>query len=627
MKKELSFAILLSFGLAGSVYAAGVPDYQLDEMIVTATATPVKKQNSFADVTVITREQIEAGHFKNIYELLENVPGVNTRLYGNAVGFELSWKTSPTIRGGRAIFMIDGVDQSSDNTFRGGGISINTDDIERVEVYKASASTIYGANAIGGVINVITKQHYDKPRTKVGYEVGSYGYNKFGVTTDGEAGKNFWSVQATKNYSYDYKDGRGYTVPNYVNARDINFKYGYRASDTVNVIAKYDSHHQNMAWANKHPAGDNAWGNHNIDAFTFLVNYRSLDGKTGNDFSFIHSKLDSSRYYKKQSTYDYSNYTRYNFTDRFFKQFGNHRISAGYSYNNFKTETDGNMDEHAIYLQDEWQITDKWNFTAGVRKTMPGNYADKYTKEFHLGYKINDQVNLYAGSSEYYTPPSYSQVYGDPSNNVVGNHALKPTSGRTDEFGVNAQIGEHTTINANIFKRTEKETVGKTWFDPAHSNLGDPVIYRNIEGGSHINGFELNVSTKLSDYLYADFGYFKMNMKERSTITTALPGRQYMIGLSYRRNTFDINLYGNARYNITHSKNMKSGPMLPEDSYWIWNLSANYQVTPEIKAFGKINNLMDLYYTASGDWYAQYGEILQYASPGRSYVVGVSYTF
>lgn len=630
MKKELVAGVLLALGTGGSGFAEETtPQYQMNEVIVTATATPVEVRNSMADVTVITREQIEAGHFRNVYELLENIPGVNTRLYGNAVGFELSWKTAPTLRGAKAIFLIDGVDQSSDQTFRGGGISINTDDIERVEIYKGSASTIYGANAIGGVINVITRKHYDKPQTKLEYNYGSYGYNRFNVNTQGEIGKSFWALQLSKNYSGDYKDGHGENVPNNVNANDINLKYGYRVSDTVNVIAKYDSHRQNMSWENKHPAGDSAWGNHNIDAFTFLVDYQSIDGKTGNTFSFIHSKLDSKRYYLKDLGRDLTDYTRYNITDRYFQQIGNHRISAGYSFNRYNDAYSiaGNRDEHAIYVQDEWDITDKWNFIMGIRRTMPSDYADKFTKEFHLGYKINDKVNVYAGSSEYYIPPSSTAAYGDPNNNVVPNHDLSPTTGRTDEIGINAQLNGKTTLNANIFRRIEDGSIGVTWLEPDHAHLGDPRIYRNVEGGSHYKGIELNLSTRIGDYLYANLGYFKMNIGERSSLTTALPGRQYIIGLSYRRENFDVNLYGNARYNITHSKSMKGGPMLPEDSYWLWDLSANYQITPQVKIFGKINNLMDLYYTSSGDYYEEYNDILQYTSPGRNYMLGVSYTF
>ena len=233
LQKMILLSLLTCSAISTNAEAAQEADetFALDGMIVTATATPVKAADNYADITVITKQDIEANHYRTIYDVLENVPGVNTRMYGTGVGYELSGYSAPTIRGAAAIVLIDGVNQGINPAFRGGASEFDMKDIERIEVYKGSASTIYGANAVGGVINIITTRHQTKPKTTVGYTGGSYGYNAFNFSNQGAEGKSFWHFSAAKKNQGDYKDGKGKIHDTNLDVKDINFKYGYAVND------------------------------------------------------------------------------------------------------------------------------------------------------------------------------------------------------------------------------------------------------------------------------------------------------------------------------------------------------------------------------------------------------------
>ena len=108
MNKVLLAAVLTC---CSGAYAQAATTYTLDPVIVTATATPVESQmKTQAAVSVISKEDIETKHYKNMVDVLEDIPGVQTMTPANGIGFEVSGYAQPTMRGiSRIVFLIDGV--------------------------------------------------------------------------------------------------------------------------------------------------------------------------------------------------------------------------------------------------------------------------------------------------------------------------------------------------------------------------------------------------------------------------------------------------------------------------------------------------------------------------------------
>lgn len=143
----------------------------LDPLVVTETRTAVPLSHATRSVTVITQEEIAAQGAQSVTEVLRHVPGLQIVRTGASGG-----TTSLFTRGGEADYtkvLIDGVEVN-----RGGGAfdfaDLTTDNIERIEVIRGSASTLYGSGAIGGVIHIITKRGQGRPTGTVEFEGGSF---------------------------------------------------------------------------------------------------------------------------------------------------------------------------------------------------------------------------------------------------------------------------------------------------------------------------------------------------------------------------------------------------------------------------------------------------------------------
>ena len=161
--KVLSNAVLMSALMSTSVVwgttafaAENTPEYFLDTMVVTATRTPVEAFKANANVSVITSKEIKERHYSDLSEALRMVPGVYIGNYAPA-GYDNS--NALKINGAdEIVVLVDGVKINNVSNRVSAVMLKNMDNVDRIEVLKGSASTLYGSDAKGGVINIITKK-------------------------------------------------------------------------------------------------------------------------------------------------------------------------------------------------------------------------------------------------------------------------------------------------------------------------------------------------------------------------------------------------------------------------------------------------------------------------------------
>lgn len=643
---------LVTMALSAGVYAAAEENFTLDQVVVTATATPMELSKSNASMVVITGEEIERNHYRSLYEILANVPGFNTSLYSNGIGYEVSGETAPALRGSdKVVVLVDGVRQNIGTSYKANAIDYNMNDIERVEVMRGSASVLYGADAVGGVINIITKR-YGKitspaEESRIKYTTGNNGYNVYNLETTGTDGKqSYWSINGEKKYSGDFTDGNGRTNPQNLDAYNVNLKYGYKANKNTDVIIKYQRFRQDMDYARIY--GDNVFpwtGYLNLSALTYIVDYRNDDQTESNQFSAYHGILDSwrtGRYisgwksasdhtkgYTYASTNELVNYSAWNLSDRYYKQLNDrNRLATGLEYTRYDAGAGMSiLTEKAVYLQNEFQMDNKWKFTAGVRHTMPSDFDAKTTASYNLGYAANDNVNLYISSNGFYQTPSVTQIFGNlqTGGGYYGNPNLKPTSGRTDEIGMNWQINKKSSLQADVYKRRQTDTIAAY----EQGSASNPSYYWNIPGTINTTGLEISYTTELARNLYGSVGFAKMNPEDESTIVRYAK-REANISLTYKRDQYDIGIQGIGRFDVvpTSSFSANNYKFVPEESYWIWNLSTNYHINKDTTIFLKVNNLFNLYYMPITLYSAVLDDHMVYIpAPGRNYMLGVEFKF
>ncbi|MGD8771145.1 MAG: TonB-dependent receptor plug domain-containing protein, partial [Desulfobacterales bacterium] len=192
--------------------------YELDPVVVTGSRIPYHLSESAYSVSVISREEIAILPADNISDVLEHVNGVDVRQRG-ARGVQ----ADVGIRGGsfeQTLIMVDGVNMSDPQTgHHNMDLPVNLNDIERIEIIKGPAARIYGPNAMGGVINIITRDvNSNSFGGHGGY--GEYGYYDLGAQGALSGDKVSGRLSASRRYSSGYLGGKDTDF----DIRTINYK-------------------------------------------------------------------------------------------------------------------------------------------------------------------------------------------------------------------------------------------------------------------------------------------------------------------------------------------------------------------------------------------------------------------
>jgi vitamin B12 transporter len=190
--------IFMLFGSIGQLSAAEQEAVELENVVVTATRTEVPMKELGVSATVITAEEIESRQAKDAADLLRDVAGINVAQQGSRGGV-----ASLFARGGESNFtlvLIDGVRANEAGGFFDFS-SLATANIERIEIIRGSQSALYGSDAIGGVINIITKKGKGTPTVSVSTAHGAHSENGHYI---GEQRFDFSGGSKWLDYSFAY---------------------------------------------------------------------------------------------------------------------------------------------------------------------------------------------------------------------------------------------------------------------------------------------------------------------------------------------------------------------------------------------------------------------------------------
>ena len=200
------FILVLAVNATLMAQENNVPYYELDPVVVTGSRIPYHLSESPYSVSVITREEIAILPADNISDILEHVNGVDVRQRG-ARGVQ----ADVGIRGGsyeQTLIMVDGVPVSDPQTgHHNMDLPVNLNDIERIEIVKGPAARTYGLNAVGGVINIITRD-VDKNSFGGHAAYGEYGYYDLGAQAALSVGNVSDRLSASRRYSSGYLGGK-----------------------------------------------------------------------------------------------------------------------------------------------------------------------------------------------------------------------------------------------------------------------------------------------------------------------------------------------------------------------------------------------------------------------------------
>lgn len=628
-------ALVLTTG-AFSVQAESTPPnfYSLNEVVVTASRTPEKKIDTNADVAVVTAKEIEQKHFDDVAQAVKNVPGVFIASHG-ASGQSYNSDQIYINGSSNVVVLVDGIRRNTNgNSLMNASIAelVAMDSVDHIEVLKGSSSTLYGSDAQGGVINIITKEaKEDGVKTTLRTSFGDNSKEKYTLYNAGKEGNVFWSIEGGKELGGTFKDGWARKIINHLNAEHYNAKLGYEFGNDSDIVVNYEKYKTDYT---KPSYGSNdrkaVAGKKNNDALNLQYTAKIRDNLT-NLFSVYRNRttfdIPSQPWGMDMKTTGVSDQLTYTLNKQTLTGgFDWYKDEVPFYYDNTGiSEVQGtSIHNIAFYLQDKIALTNQWNITPGVRVDHHSTFGTHTSPSLSVGFKQSENTNYYVNYKTFFVAPNLYQLFGsDAYFGHVGNKNLKPQEGSTIEFGINHNFGDNLTGTFNVYHTHAKNIL---YADPS-----DNYHYAN-GGKSSLNGFTINLDKKFSSHWAAGIGYSYLHVpaKEGQNINFngSLPESTLNINVDYTTTKFNVSLSGRGimnRYGTKADWSGKPTKMSNYANYWVWDLAANYQFTKEATLFARVNNIFDQFYTDIGSSQDPYGT--WYSAPGRNLEIGLQFQF
>ena len=463
--KLAAVAVLAAFsGLALQVQAQET--VELDEVKVTAGRVEQELMDVNMSVSVITQEEIRRSSARNVGELLEDIPGVRINNDGGQGMKRIKIRGEDAFR---TLVMIDGQKVSEHKSMSGSPMLIDPSMIERIEVIKGPASVLYGSDAIGGAINIITKKGGTKPiegEVLAGMNTSASGKNASGSIYGGIDGWKY-RLSASIEDNDNLKTPKGEMENTYFTARSVSGFLSYDFTPDATVGASLDYYDLEFGSSDVNTPGFAVdvpkWTRFKAAAFGEFKNITSSFVRLRTDFFYQKSKKDMTNTVPGIWTQeDVDTFKAGGFNEQFLGMFG---VKAGNEYV-LQPHASNDMSQYGFSIQTDWQIGDRNYLIAGYEISYDDLNAHSWnigtnvlpmmlTDKNYDGYQMTNAV--YA-SIETLLPASLTLTYGarytwvktdmDSINNNMGTKTS--AEGSDGKIVFNAGVLWHGTDNLTL---------------------------------------------------------------------------------------------------------------------------------------------------------------------------------
>lgn len=607
---------------AVSISAYGdLADKQAEETLVTAARTPQTLAETLSSVTVFSREDIEKYQATDISELMSKVPGISITRNGGRGS-----STSVSLRGNQSdhtLFLIDGVRVGSATLGSTSIESLDPEMIERIEVVRGPKSSLYGSDALGGVVNIITRQ---ASKTKpVVIKAGIGANNSDELSLSAGLREQRYQVNATASYEYyggydntaskDYphndddayrKTSLGLTgAYSLTKAIDLGLTYQYSESeseyDTVCtnstsylpvICSPYSDNEQEAINLNV------AWAITSIWQSSLDIGRSKDESETLADDTDISLTFSGGEFNTEKTDISWLNY---------FKLTKNFSLTAGYDFLNEKVSgtTDYEVDQRdneAVYAQLDYQVSDA-SFNVGARRDDNEQFDVHETYNATVAYQLNGDMKLVANYGEAFKAPSFNDLYypnfGDPT--------MVPEESEAYELSLRTHA-QNMTWSISAYKNNITNLIQY-----------NPAIFANDQlASATIKGLEFALATTIFDWS-VNSAITLLDTEDDKTGNHLARRPEKVLNIDVDRSFGDISVgatfyTADSRYNDAANTSELSG-------YATVALRGAYQINDEFKLQLKVDNLFDKDYVITESF-----NLGEYKQPGREMFVSIVYT-
>lgn len=648
-----AFATLAAASLlaAAPAFAAEVLDQQaaapdvagragataVEDVVVTANRSAQPIERVGASVTVLTQAALEARQTPVVAELLAQTPGVSFTRNGGP-----GTSTGVNIRGAESqhtVVLIDGVKLNDPSSTQGGFNFGNllVGDTARIEVLRGAQSTLWGSQAIGGVVNIVTAEPTEALQGSLDAEAGARGTTYFRGGVGGANERLSWRLAASR---YD-TDGfsalaKGTEDDGYANT-GLSGRLNVKVTDAVSLDLR-------SVWS----SGRNDFDAFNGDSREYgktqeLVayaglNFDLLDGRFRNRIGYAHTDTDRRNFNpdnKVQTlTFDAEGQNRrWEYQGAFaFTEALNATFGLEHEKSEMKTRSPGDWNPNpafgrgeaelnSAYGQVQWTVLDGLTLTGGLRYDDHAQYGDNLLGQVAAAWALNEGDTVVRASwGQGFRAPGLYELYSE-----YGNLNLQPEEFDSWEIGVEQRLFDRAVVSATYFNRQADNEIR---YNGCSTPSTDPLCtvngagrwgyYRNVQK-TEAQGVELIGRVDVTERLNVSANYTWTDAKSASGATdgkrlTRRPEHMANFAADY---AFAFGLKTGVAVRYVGETFNNDTNTVKVDANTLVDLRASYPINDTLEVYGRIENAFD----------EDYQTVLNYGAPGRGVFGGVRVRF
>jgi outer membrane cobalamin receptor len=573
---------------AGEEETNGMPKqakdtFEMNQIVVTGTRVEKELSESPGSIELIGKDKIGQTASGNIADAIKDLPGVDIGKNGSQ-----GQTISAILRGISSegtLVLLDGVPISNTYTGTVDLSPLLTTNVERVEVLKGPASSIYGANAIGGVINIITKSSVLKPEFTLSGNYGTYntGVYRFGYSD--KSGSFFWNLGG----SLESTDGERNNSKNNSRSMDGNITYKMGKNDTLKFsFGGFKSETETPGLFGSGPSSDIQNKERLYGSLSTVIkpdDYTTLNLKVFADKSILNfsesigETLSEQRNRNIEAQYIYD-------------MGGINILTLGAKYDTVELEQSKigskNGNTKSVYLQDIVDLLGSWIISPSIRYDNNSIYGDAFNYQLSVVYNIEDNIQLKSSAGTAFRAPTFSDLYWPYEVTMwgtnEGNPNLKPEKSFSFDAGLSVKIGEAAVVKVTYFNNRIQDMI--QWSTPdsiywSPANVSTAVTY----------GLENELKIKPSENLSFNINHTWLNAKNADTDSDLMyrPKNRVNAGIEYGI------LGASIRLSSEYYDNRSTGYSVLE-SFIVSRLDMDYRINNNVKLTFGIDNLENIPY-------------------------------
>ena len=576
LKKILSLLVILAAISAQQSFSQTSPT--MSNLIVAATKTHLPKQKILIPITILDAEDIALSGANNLSEILRFIAGIDVTSNGGPGQIASIFMHGSN--GNHTLILINGIKINDSATGTAAIQNIHPDLIEKIEIIKAPRTSLYGSNAVGGVINIITKK-----QTKTGYEIGYKTGSDNTDTINFMGGFHSSEIQGGIQFHQYKTDG-------FPARTESNVASGHE-NDSVNAFLNFDNDNWSLVTNVWQSSGTTEY----LDFFLTPVS-QDFNNTTG---SLDINKIFSDRWVsnlnfgfsrddiKQNETPDFNDSKKLFFEwQNTIHANNNHQIVAGiylanekFDASNYGLDIATEANSTALYIEDIIN-RGKHQLLTAARISNKEGIEDKITWNIEYGFIINPSMRLLLNAGRATRNPSSFDLYG-----YGGNPELTPEISKNIGIGIAMIPSDKLSVEFSAFSNEITDLIT--------FNYNDFKLY-NIEQ-ARIKGIEGHI-----EYLANDWNVYLNATLQNPKNTTSKqmllrrPKKTVSLGLRRSFGLLDFNM------NLLFSDSRMDFGGVRLDDYVLCNITVQYHLNERWLIRATINNVTDETYMLANNY-------------------------